>query len=168
MNLSRILSGLLAGLLFGAGLAISGMTNPNKVLNFLDLTGIWDPSLALVMVSAIPVSALAFWLAKRRSRPLLEPRFMLPQNTRLDPQLIVGSALFGIGWGLGGYCPGPAIASLSQPSAPLVAFLVATILGLLASGRVAGWLPRAKCRRAATDSSEVPFAGVRRRSRRRS
>lgn len=144
MNLSRILSGLLAGLLFGAGLAISGMTNPSKVLNFLDLTGAWDPSLALVMASAIPVAALAFWLAKRRERPLFEPGFMLPRNTRLEPQLIVGSALFGIGWGLGGYCPGPAVASLSQPGAPLVAFLVAMTLGLLVSGRVAGWLSRAR------------------------
>ena len=120
------------------------MTNPNKVLNFLDLTGTWDPSLALVMASAIPVSALAFWLAQRRERPLFEPGFVLPRNTRLDSQLIVGSALFGIGWGLGGYCPGPAVASLSQPSVPLVAFLVPMILGLLASGRVAAWLSRAK------------------------
>nr|WP_295106015.1 DUF6691 family protein [uncultured Caulobacter sp.] len=140
MTLGKILSGLLAGLLFGAGLAISGMTNPDKVLNFLDLTGTWDPSLALVMASAIPVSALAFWLARRRKRPLLEPGFVLPTNTRLETPLFVGSALFGIGWGLGGYCPGPAIASLSQPSVPLGAFLVAMTLGLLASGRVAGWL----------------------------
>ncbi len=140
MNMGKLISGLLAGLLFGAGLVISGMTNPNKVLNFLDLTGPWDPSLALVMGSAIPVAGLAFWLAKRRDRPLFDLGFMLPQNTRLDPQLIVGSALFGIGWGLGGYCPGPAIASLSQPSAPLVAFLVAMTLGLLVSGRVARWL----------------------------
>ena len=144
MNLGKITAGLLAGLLFGAGLAISGMTNPSKVLNFLDLTATWDPSLALVMASAIPISALAFWLAKRRERPLFEPGFMLPQNTRLDPQLIVGSALFGIGWGLGGYCPGPAIASLSQPGAPLVAFLVAMTLGLLASVRVARWLSPAR------------------------
>ena len=144
MNLGKITAGLLAGLLFGAGLAISGMTNPNKVLNFLDLTGTWDPSLALVMASAIPVAAVAFWFAKRRSRPLFEPGFMLPQNTRLDPQLIVGSGLFGIGWGVGGYCPGPAVASLSQPSVPLIAFLVAMTLGLLASGRVAGWLSPAR------------------------
>ena len=144
MTLGRILSGLLAGLLFGAGLAISGMTDPNKVLNFLDLTGAWDPSLALVMASAIPVAAVAFWFAKRRSRPLFEPGFTLPRNTRLETPLVVGSALFGIGWGLGGYCPGPAIASLSQPSVQLVAFLVAMTLGLLASGRVAGWLSPAR------------------------
>ena len=140
MNLGKITAGLLAGLLFGAGLAISGMTNPSKVLNFLDLTATWDPSLALVMASAIPVSALAFWLAKRRERPLLESGFFLPANSRLETPLLVGSALFGIGWGLGGYCPGPAIASLSQPSVPLVAFLVAMTLGLLASGRMAGGL----------------------------
>ena len=134
MNLTKIIAGLASGLIFGAGLAISGMTNPNKVLNFLDVTGSWDPTLALVMAAAVPVSALSFWLAKRRNRPLLEPGFMLPQNTRLEASLIVGSALFGIGWGLGGYCPGPAVASLAQPNLPLLAFLAAMGAGLLVSG----------------------------------
>lgn len=135
MNLTKAIAGLVSGLLFGAGLAISGMTNPNKVLNFLDVTGSWDPTLALVMAAAVPVSALSFWLAKRRHRPLLEPGFMLPQNTRLEAALIVGSALFGIGWGLGGYCPGPAVASLAQPSLPLLAFLAAMGAGLFLAGR---------------------------------
>lgn len=142
MNLRKIASGLLAGLLFGAGLALAGMTNPNKVLNFLDLTGVWDPSLAVVMASAIPVSALTFWLARRRRRPLLEPAFALPTNRTLEAPLVVGSALFGIGWGLGGYCPGPAVASLAQPSVGLLAFLIPMTLGLLVSGRVAAWLPQ--------------------------
>ena len=113
------------------------MTNPHKVLNFLDVTRHWDPSLALVMGSAIPVSALTFWLAKRRQRPLLEPDFVLPTNRRLDRPLWVGSALFGIGWGLGGYCPGPAVASLTAPSVGLVSFLVALGLGLFLSGPAA-------------------------------
>jgi uncharacterized membrane protein YedE/YeeE len=134
MNLTKITAGLVSGLLFGAGLAVSGMTNPNKVLNFLDVTGSWDPSLALVMAAAVPVSALSFWLAKRRHRPLLEPGFMLPQNTRLEASLVVGSALFGIGWGLGGYCPGPAVASLAQPNLPLLAFLAAMGAGLFVAG----------------------------------
>ena len=102
MNLTKITAGLVSGLVFGAGLAISGMTNPNKVLNFLDVTGSWDPSLALVMGAAVPVSALSFWLGKRRHRPLLEAGFLLPEISRLETSLIVGSALFGIGWGLGG------------------------------------------------------------------
>lgn len=137
MNAAKTLSALAAGLLFGAGLAVAGMTNPHKVLNFLDVTRYWDPSLALVMGSAIPVSAVAFWLAKRRRRPLFEPGFVLPTNRRIERPLWIGSALFGIGWGLGGYCPGPAIASLTAPSLGLVGFLAALGLGLVLSGSAA-------------------------------
>lgn len=140
MNLAKVLSALSAGLLFGAGLAVAGMTNPHKVLNFLDVTRHWDPSLALVMGSAIPVSAVTFWLAKRRRRPLFESGFVLPTNRRLERPLWIGSALFGIGWGLGGYCPGPAIASLTAPSLGLVGFLLAMGVGLLLSGRSTRWL----------------------------
>ena len=137
MNLAKVLSALAAGLLFGAGLAVAGMTNPHKVLNFLDVTRHWDPSLALVMGSAIPVSALTFWLAKRRRRPMFEPGFVLPTNRRLERPLWIGSALFGIGWELGGYCPGPAVASLTAPSVGLIGFLAALGLGLLISGAAA-------------------------------
>lgn len=140
MNLAKVLSALAAGLLFGAGLAVAGMTNPHKVLNFLDVTRHWDPSLALVMGSAIPVSAVAFWLAKRRRRPFFESGFVLPTNRHLERPLWIGSALFGIGWGLGGYCPGPAVASLSQPNLGLISFLIAMGSGLLLSGRGARWL----------------------------
>jgi uncharacterized membrane protein YedE/YeeE len=143
MNLAKILSALAAGLLFGAGLAVAGMTNPHKVLNFLDVTRHWDPSLALVMGSAIPVSAVAFWLARRRPRPSLAPEFVLPATARLERPLWIGSALFGVGWGLGGYCPGPAVASLSAPSVGLLGFLVAMGAGLLLSSRAArGLTPR--------------------------
>ena len=135
MTLLKITSGVIAGLVFGAGLAVSGMTNPHKVLNFLDVTRHWDPSLGLVMAAAVPVSALAFWLARRRAQPLFEPAFVLPARGRLEAPLWIGSALFGIGWGLAGYCPGPAVASLSQPSVGLIAFLVALGAGLLLSGR---------------------------------
>lgn len=133
----KIVSGLIAGLVFGAGLALSGMTNPHKVLNFLDVTRQWDPSLGLVMAAAVPVSALAFWLARRRARPLFERAFVLPAKGRLEAPLWIGSALFGIGWGLAGYCPGPAVASLSQPNVGLIAFLIALSVGLLFSGRAA-------------------------------
>lgn len=137
MNLIKILAGLLSGLLFGAGLALAGMTNPGKVLNFLDLTRDWDPSLALVMAAAIPVAAVAFWVARRRSRPLFDVGFVLPTKTRVEPGLLAGSAVFGVGWGLSGYCPGPAVASLGHPNAPLFGFLLAMALGLFLSGLVA-------------------------------
>jgi uncharacterized membrane protein YedE/YeeE len=155
MNVARIASALAAGLVFGAGLALAGMTNPNKVLNFLDVTRHWDPSLGLVMAAAVPVSAAAFWLAKRRGRPFFETAFAIPANRRLERPLWLGSALFGIGWGLAGYCPGPAIASLSQPSAGLLAFLVALGAGLLLSGRAAGLLSGAGLRRRGEPSGRV-------------
>lgn len=131
MQWIKMVAALGSGLLFGGGLAISGMTDPNKVLNFLDLHPGWDPSLALVMAAAIPVSALAFRLGKRRKWPLFAPAFVLPRNTRLQASLVIGSMLFGLGWGLGGYCPGPAIASLSHPSPPLIGFVLAMLIGLL-------------------------------------
>lgn len=137
MNLTKIVAGLASGLLFGAGLAIAGMTNPSKVLNFLDVTRGWDPSLAFVMAAAVPVSALAFWVGRRRARPLLDLAFVLPGKTQLEPALLVGSALFGLGWGLGGYCPGPAVASLSHPNISLIGFLFAMGVGLLLSAVIA-------------------------------
>jgi uncharacterized membrane protein YedE/YeeE len=142
MNVMKIVAGLASGLLFGAGLGIAGMTNPSKVLNFLDVTRAWDPSLAFVMAAAIPVSALAFWIGRRRARPLLDLSFVLPGNTRLEPALLVGSALFGLGWGLGGYCPGPAVASLSHPNIPLISFLLAMGVGLLLSAVIARRMTR--------------------------
>lgn len=141
MNLTKISAGLVSGLLFGAGLAIAGMTNPNKVLNFLDVTRGWDPSLALVMGAAIPISALAFWVGRRRGRPLFDVSFILPSKTRIEPALLIGSALFGIGWGLGGYCPGPAVASLSHPNVALLGFLLAMGVGLVLPAEIARRLP---------------------------
>jgi hypothetical protein len=129
----RIIAGLLAGLVFGGGLAISGMTDPNKVLNFLDLFSGWDPSLALVMAGAIPPAALGFWLATKLKRPLFAAQFVLPAKRAVEPSLLLGSALFGIGWGLGGYCPGPALASISNPNPGLIAFLIAMLAGLALS-----------------------------------
>ena len=136
MELRRSAVGLAAGTLFGAGLAVAGMTNPNKVLNFLDVTR-WDPSLAVVMGTAVPVSAAAFWLAGRRARPLCGKGFVLPDRNELDAPLLAGSALFGVGWGLGGYCPGPAVASLSHASGPLLGFVAMMAVGMLISGRLA-------------------------------
>jgi uncharacterized membrane protein YedE/YeeE len=124
-----IATALASGILFGVGLVVSQMVNPAKILNFLDVFGAWDPSLALVMVAAIPVAATGFALAGRLGRPLAAPALRLPDKTGLDPDLLLGAALFGIGWGAVGYCPGPAISlGIGQPSALL--FVLAMLAGM--------------------------------------
>lgn len=126
--MSRIAYAALAGLLFGLGLAISGMTTPDKVLNFLDLAGAWDPSLALVMGGALAVSLPGFAWVQRRGRSACGDALASPPSDRLDTRLLLGSALFGIGWGIAGYCPGPALASLSRGGEALV-FVAALLAG---------------------------------------
>jgi uncharacterized membrane protein YedE/YeeE len=124
------LSAFAVGLLFGLGLIVSHMANPAKVLGFLDLAGSWDPSLALVMAGAVAVSAVAFAIARRRRLSLLGAPISLPTAVRIDRPLIIGATLFGIGWGLAGFCPGPALvtASSGQPKAGL--FVVAMLVGM--------------------------------------
>lgn len=131
MNARVMTAAALAGLLFGAGLAVSGMVNPAKVLGFLDVAGRWDPSLALVLAAAVGVNLAGYRLVLRRSGPLLGGRFMLPSARDLDTPLIAGAALFGVGWGLVGYCPGPALAALSSGSAKVAVFVLAMIAGSL-------------------------------------
>lgn len=123
---------LFAGLLFGFGLSLSGMTNPQKVRSFLDIGGTWDPSLAFVMVGAIGVHALAYhlWL-KKKSRPWLAPAFALPALRTIDGRLLAGSALFGIGWGLAGFCPGPALLSIVSGAPSVFVFVLAMLGGML-------------------------------------
>jgi uncharacterized membrane protein YedE/YeeE len=121
---------LLSGLLFGLGLVISGMADPAKVLNFLDLAGTWDPSLAFVMAGAIAVAAPGYALVLRRSRPVIEPRFELPPKSPVDARLIVGAAIFGLGWGLSGFCPGPAITSLTLGAQGTFVFVPAMLIGI--------------------------------------
>lgn len=119
------------GLLFSFGLVISGMSNPAKVLGFLDITGHWDPSLAAVMAGALLVFAPGFYLLmKRREKPLLSSRFHWPEQRPVDRKLILGSCIFGIGWGLSGLCPGPAIANLFHLDDKLLAFIAAMLLGM--------------------------------------
>jgi uncharacterized membrane protein YedE/YeeE len=120
-----------AGVVFGAGLALSDMTNPAKVQNFLDLFGTWDPSLAFVMGAALAVSALGYWIARRRGAPLLAGAFSIPTRRDLDPELLAGAALFGVGWGLGGFCPGPALAGLGQGVAGVYLFVAAMLAGVV-------------------------------------
>lgn len=122
---------LVSGGLFGAGLALGGMTRPDKVIAFLDVTGDWDPSLALVMIGALIVHLIAWRLVRLRERPLAAPAFDLPTRTQLEPSLVIGAALFGAGWGLAGYCPGPALVSLGALLPSTLLFVVAMIAGQL-------------------------------------
>jgi uncharacterized protein len=127
--MARIISVLAAGLLFGLGLALSGMTHASKVLGFLDMAGDWDPSLLLVLGGAVGVAVVAFRFVLRRPVPVLEPAFRLPSAKDIDGPLVVGAAIFGIGWGISGYCPGPAVASLAAPNWETWVFLPAVFLG---------------------------------------
>jgi uncharacterized membrane protein YedE/YeeE len=120
----------LVGLLFALGLAISGMTQPQKIIAFLDLQN-WDPALLFVMVGAIAVHAISYPLIKRRSSPLLDTKWHVPTRKDITGRLMLGSALFGVGWGLGGYCPGPGLTSLFSGDFRAVAFVVALLLGML-------------------------------------
>lgn len=128
------LSSFLGGVLFAVGLGISGMTDANKVIGFLNLAGSWDPSLAFVMVGAIGVHLVLFRMTIRRSRPLYARRFHLPQRQGFDGRLIGGAAIFGIGWGLGGFCPGPGLTSLLGLSPAAAVFVICMSLGMLAQG----------------------------------
>jgi uncharacterized membrane protein YedE/YeeE len=126
------LSEFVVGLLFGLGLLLSGMTDPGKVLGFLDLIGPWDPSLALVMGGAIAVGVIAFALAKKRTVSFLGGAMRLPMSSQIDRRLIVGAAMFGAGWGLAGFCPGPALVSLASGQPKAAIFVVAMLVGMSA------------------------------------
>jgi uncharacterized membrane protein YedE/YeeE len=127
---------LIAGVLFGLGLAVAGMTLPTKVRGFLDFTGPWDPTLMFVMGGAIAVHAMVYRLVRGRTSPLFAERFHLPTRKDVDARLVLGSAIFGVGWGLGGYCPGPAVTSLVTGAVPVVAFVVAMLATTWAVGRL--------------------------------
>lgn len=121
-----------AGLVFGVGLLVSGMTDPGKVQGFLDVAGAWDPSLAFVMAGAIAVGVFAFALASRRARAFLGGAMRLPQRRDIDHRLVGGSIVFGIGWGLAGFCPGPALVSLGSGEAKAAVFVAGMLAGMLA------------------------------------
>jgi uncharacterized membrane protein YedE/YeeE len=125
-----VLTSLLAGLVFGLGLVISGMADPAKVLGFLDLAGPWDPSLALVMVGAIAVGLVAFAVAKKRTKSLLGLGLKIPTARHLDRRLVGGSLLFGVGWGVAGFCPGPALVALGMGELKAAIFVAAMLLGM--------------------------------------
>jgi uncharacterized membrane protein YedE/YeeE len=129
---SRVALGIaaLAGVMFGAGLVISGMTQPARIVGFLDPLGGWDPSLAFVMAGAVAVYAVAHAVIRRRARPWFEPRFHVPARADIDAPLIAGAAVFGIGWGLGGLCPGPGIVAAAGGSSSALVFVVAMLAGM--------------------------------------
>jgi uncharacterized membrane protein YedE/YeeE len=126
----RVLMAAIAGLLFGLGLTISGMIDPAKVLGFLDLAGDWDPSLALVMAAAIPMAAMGFALGRRCQAPFCAQAFALSAKTAVDARLIAGALTFGVGWGLVGFCPGPALASFAFLGWRSVTFVAAMLIGM--------------------------------------
>ena len=127
----RKLASFAAGLLFGLGLLLSGMANPAKVIGFLDLAGAWDPSLALVMAGAIGTALIPFSWAKQRDRSLLDAPMQLPGKREIDGRLVGGSLLFGVGWGVAGICPGPALAMLLSGRWQVVLFVLAMLAGML-------------------------------------
>ncbi|MGC6412390.1 MAG: DUF6691 family protein [Candidatus Puniceispirillaceae bacterium] len=134
--MTRLLSAVFIGAVFGVGLALAGMLNPVKVQGFLDITGLWDPSLAFVMVGGIGVTLIGFPLVLKQARPRFADMFHLPDAKHIDRRLIIGSALFGVGWGIGGLCPGPALASLSFLSGDILLFVVMMLVGLAIGRRV--------------------------------
>lgn len=135
------LAALICGFIFGWGLLISGMMQPAKVLAFLDIFGNWDPSLAVVMAAALAVSGAGFALARRRGQPLFAAQSLWPSKTDIDRPLVIGAVLFGVGWGLSGLCPGPALENLATLSPRLIVFVVAMAAGMLLHDAWQKWRP---------------------------
>ena len=127
----RIITSLIAGFIFALGLGIAGMTQPLRVISFLDIFGEWNPALAFVMVGAIAVHSLSYFFARDKKSPALDSSFYIPNKSELDIKLLSGSALFGVGWGLGGFCPGPAITSLASGSSVVFTFATSMAAGML-------------------------------------
>ncbi|MBZ2167987.1 YeeE/YedE family protein [Marinobacter sp. F4216] len=129
--MKQTLAALIAGLVFGIGLIVSGMANPEKVLGFLDLAGLWDPSLAFVMGGAIIVGLVAFSVARRRTLSFLGLKMNIPQSNQIDKRLVFGSLVFGIGWGIAGFCPGPGLVALGAGEGKAAVFVASMIGGMI-------------------------------------
>lgn len=127
----RNLLTFLVGILFGTGISLSGMANPAKVINFFDIAGSWDPSLAFVMGGAVIVTFIGYRLVLRRPAPVYEPTFDIPQNRKLDGRLLTGAGIFGVGWGIAGFCPGGALPALGTLNTNVIVFVAALIAGML-------------------------------------
>lgn len=131
----QVAASLGCGVMFGFGLSLSGMLDPARVQGFLDIFGVWDPSLVFVLGGAVVVATLGMVLVRKMAKPVLADTFNLPTKTRIDAPLVLGSAIFGIGWGLGGFCPGPAIASLPMGYGAVLLFVVAMVVGMVVHDR---------------------------------
>ena len=127
---------LVLGALFGGGLYLAGMTNPSKIINFLDIGGTWDPSLIFVMGGGIPVAAIGYSILKKREKPLVFDDIQVPIHDVIDRPLVIGSVMFGIGWGVSGLCPGPAFASVLTEPTIIIPYLISLVLGSLAYDRI--------------------------------
>ncbi len=135
MIIARSAVGLCAGLLFGFGLALSGMMDPGRVQSFLDVTGPWSANLAFVLAGAVTIAFVGVRISRRMAHPLLDEEFYIPMKSKIDAPLIIGAVLFGIGWGLAGFCPGPAIASLSLGVSDVWVFVAAMLIGMIVHDR---------------------------------
>ena len=140
----RNVSSFFLGTLFGLGLIISGMANPEKVLGFLDVAGQWDPSLASVMIGAIAIASIGFYVSRRIKKPLLAERKHLPTKQHIDARLLVGSGMFGVGWGVAGFCPGPALVAVGAAKSGAIIFFVAMLVGMLIFKMVNAWREQAR------------------------
>jgi uncharacterized protein len=140
--MKTLVGALLSGFIFGLGLAVSEMTDPARVVGFLDVAGPWDPTLLFVMGAALAVTLPGFALTLRLNRPLCGDRFVLPTQNQIDRPLMVGAAIFGAGWGVSGFCPGPAVAALATLSPSVAAFVAAMIAGRWLAARIELRLPR--------------------------
>ncbi len=134
--MARLLVALVAGALFGGGLVVSQMTNPEKVLNFFDIFGNWDPSLMVVFVGALGTSLVGSTVILRRPAPILDAKFFVPTRRDIDPRLVIGAIVFGIGWGLSGLCPGPGVAALVTGMPLVIGFVAAMMVGMVLHRRV--------------------------------
>lgn len=128
----KLVSALVAGFLFGLGLVVSGMINPAKIIGFLDIAGAWDPSLVIVMAAALTVTFVGYRLVWRRKAPLFEPSFQQPAASVIDRRLLIGAGVFGVGWGLAGFCPGPAISAAALGHLEPYLFIAAMLIGMMA------------------------------------
>ncbi|TCR76679.1 YeeE/YedE family protein [Rhizobium sp. BK376] len=135
-DISQFVAALASGIVFGFGLSLSGMLNPARVQGFLDVFGVWDPSLAFVLGGAVVVAFLGIRVMKRMRHPVFDNTFHVPTNRRIDAPLVAGSALFGLGWGIGGFCPGPAVAALSVGIPQAILFVIAMLSGMILYDKV--------------------------------
>jgi uncharacterized membrane protein YedE/YeeE len=132
----KLVAGYVTGLLFGLGISVSGMANPSKVINFFDIAGTWDPSLAFVMGSALLVTILGYRLVFSRNRPIVGPSFDLPTKSKVDGSLLMGSAIFGIGWGIAGFCPGGALPVMGTFRYEVIVFVASLVIGIWITRRL--------------------------------